>query len=37
MESNILIYIIGGIALIIGIVTGKFLFAKNVKRTVEEA
>ncbi|MBL7735478.1 MAG: DUF3552 domain-containing protein, partial [Chitinophagaceae bacterium] len=37
MESNIFIYIIGGIALIIGIVTGKFLFAKNVKRTVEEA
>ncbi|HRE50086.1 MAG TPA: ribonuclease Y [Flavitalea sp.] len=37
MESNILIYIIGGIALIVGIVTGKFLFAKNVKRTVEEA
>jgi ribonuclease Y len=37
MEPNILTYIIGGIALLVGIVAGKFIFAKNTQRRVEEA
>ncbi|MBC7829348.1 MAG: ribonuclease Y [Chitinophagaceae bacterium] len=37
MEPNMLTYIIGGIALLIGIIAGKFLFAKNTQRKVEEA
>lgn len=37
MESNLLTYIIGGIALVIGIIAGKLIFAKNTKRQVEEA
>ena len=37
MEPNLLAYIIGGIALVIGIVTGKLIFAKNTKKQVEEA
>lgn len=37
MEPNLLAYIIGGIALIVGIVAGKFIFAKNTKKQVEEA
>lgn len=37
MESNVLIYIVGGIALIIGIIAGKLIFAKNTRRQVEEA
>ncbi|HET9056137.1 MAG TPA: ribonuclease Y [Chitinophagaceae bacterium] len=37
MELNLLAYIIGGAALVIGIVTGKFIFAKNTKKQVEEA
>lgn len=37
MEPNTLTYIIGGIALLVGIVAGKFLFAKNTKLKVEEA
>ena len=37
MEPNTLAYIIGGIALLLGIVAGKFLFAKNTQRKVEEA
>lgn len=37
MEPNLLVYIVGGIALIIGIVAGKFIFAKNTQRRVEEA
>ena len=37
MEPNILSIIIGAIALITGIVLGKFIFAKNTKKQVEEA
>ena len=37
MEPNLLAYIIGGIALIVGIVAGKLIFAKNTKKQVEEA
>ena len=37
MEPNILSIIIGAIALIAGIVLGKFIFAKNTKKQVEEA
>jgi ribonuclease Y len=37
MDSNILSIIIGLAALIIGIVAGKFIFAKNTKKQVEEA
>ncbi|MGZ5191248.1 MAG: ribonuclease Y, partial [Flavisolibacter sp.] len=37
MEPNTLTYIIGGIALLVGIVAGKFIFAKDTKRKVEDA
>ncbi|MGE5108489.1 MAG: ribonuclease Y [Sphingobacteriales bacterium] len=37
MEPNLLAYIIGGIALVIGIVAGKFIFSKNTKKQVAEA
>jgi ribonuclease Y len=37
MEPNVLPYIIAGIALVIGIIAGKFIFSKNTKRLVEEA
>ena len=37
MEPNMLTYIIGGIALLVGIIAGKFIFAKNTQRRVEEA
>ncbi len=37
MEPNILSIIIGAIALIAGIVLGKFIFSKNTKKQVEEA
>lgn len=37
MESNVLTYIIGGVAIIIGIIAGKLIFAKNTKRQVEES
>ena len=37
MDQNILAYIIGGVALLIGIVAGKFIFAKNTKQKIEEA
>ena len=37
MDSNILSIIIGAIALIIGILLGKFIFAKNTKKQLEEA
>ncbi len=37
MEPNILYIIIGIAALIIGLVLGKFIFAKNTKKQVEEA
>jgi ribonucrease Y len=35
--DQILIYIVGGAALLIGIVAGKFIFAKNTKLRVDEA
>src|SRR5215211_3979389 len=35
--DQILIYIVGGAALLIGIVAGKFIFAKNTKQRVDEA
>jgi ribonuclease Y len=35
--DQILIYIVGGVALLIGIVAGKFIFAKNTKQKVDEA
>ncbi|MEP7143674.1 MAG: ribonuclease Y [Ferruginibacter sp.] len=37
MDSNILSIIIGAIALIIGILLGKFIFAKNTKKQLEDA
>jgi len=37
MEPNTLTYIIGGIALLVGIVAGKLIFAKNTARIVQEA
>ena len=37
MESNVLIYIVGGIALVVGIILGKFIFAKNTRHQVELA
>ena len=37
MEPNTLTYIIGGIALLVGIIAGKFIFAKNTQRKIEEA
>jgi ribonuclease Y len=35
--DQILTYIVGGVALLIGIVAGKFIFAKNTKQKVDEA
>jgi ribonuclease Y len=37
MDPNALTYIIGGVALVAGIVAGKFIFAKNTQRQVDEA
>ncbi|MGG9970416.1 ribonuclease Y [Ferruginibacter sp. SUN002] len=37
MEPNIISIIVGAIALIVGIVLGKFIFAKNTQKQVEEA
>ena len=37
MEPNILSIIIGAIALIIGILLGKFIFAKNTKKQIQDA
>ena len=37
MDPNALTYIIGGVALVAGIIAGKFIFAKNTQRQVEEA
>ncbi len=37
MEPNILSIIIGAVALIIGILLGKFIFAKNTKKQLEDA
>jgi ribonuclease Y len=37
MDPNILSVIIGAVALIVGIILGKFLFAKNTRKQLEEA
>jgi ribonuclease Y len=37
MDQNILFAIIGGAGLIIGIIAGKFIFAKNTKKQIAEA
>lgn len=37
MDQNILSYIIGGVAFVIGIVAGKLIFAKSTKQKVDEA
>ena len=37
MELNILSIILGGVSLIVGTVLGKVIFAKNTKKTVEDA
>ena len=37
MDTNLISIIIGVVALIIGIVAGKFIFAKNTKKIIEEA
>jgi len=37
MELNTLAIIIGGLALLIGIIAGKFIFAKNTQKKIEEA
>ena len=37
MEPNTLTYIIGGVALLIGIIAGKLIFAKNTGRKVQDA
>ncbi len=37
MEPNVLTYIIGGITLIIGIIAGKLLFAKNTRQKITDA
>ncbi|MES1219935.1 MAG: ribonuclease Y, partial [Bacteroidota bacterium] len=37
MDANILYIIIGAVALVAGIVAGKIIFAKNTKKTIEEA
>lgn len=37
MEPNILALVIGGACLVVGIILGKFIFAKNTRKQVEEA
>jgi ribonuclease Y len=37
MEPNLLTYIIGGIALLVGIIAGKFIFARNTQKQIDEA
>lgn len=37
MEPNTLTYIIGAVALVIGVIAGKLIFAKNTQRKIEEA
>src|SRR5688572_8060632 len=37
MEPNLLTYIIGGVALLIGVIAGKLLFARNTRKQVEQA
>jgi ribonuclease Y len=37
MDPNVISIIIGVVALIVGVITGKFLFAKNTQKKIEEA
>jgi ribonuclease Y len=37
MDPNIISIIIGGAALIIGLIAGKLIFAKNTRKKIEEA
>lgn len=37
MELSTLSYIIGGVALVVGIIAGKFIFAKDTKKRIEDA
>ena len=37
MEPNLLTYIVGGVALLIGMIAGKLLFARNTRKQVEQA
>jgi ribonuclease Y len=37
MDPNALTYIIGGVALLAGIIAGKFIFAKNTQKRVDDA
>jgi len=37
MEPNALIYIVGGVAIIIGLIAGKLIFAKDTRKNLEEA
>lgn len=37
MELNAIAFIIGGIALVVGIIAGKFIFAKDTQKRVDEA
>ncbi|MDF2187424.1 ribonuclease Y [Paraflavitalea sp. CAU 1676] len=37
MDANALAYILGAVGLVVGIVAGKFIFAKNTQRQVDEA
>jgi len=37
MEPNLLTYIVGGVALLIGIIAGKLIFAKNTRKKIEDA
>ncbi len=37
MEPNVLTYIVGGVALLIGIIAGKLIFAKNTRKKIEDA
>lgn len=37
MESNALCYIIGAVAFVLGIVAGKFIFARNTQKKIDEA
>ncbi len=37
MDPNILSIIVGSVALIVGLIAGKFIFAKNTKKKIEEA
>ena len=37
MDQNVVYIIIGLVSLVIGIIAGKFIFAKNTKKQVEDA